>query len=118
MFTNPQTYGSTLLIATVTTNGVGAVGTGFVTFLDGATNLASVTLTNGIGSLATNLTVAGSPHAIQAVFNDPSGKYLDSSSSLSNLTITARQVTLGGSKTYDWYNDRHAGARPCPPEQR
>jgi hypothetical protein len=96
-FTNPQTYGSTVLSATVTsTNGA----SGTVTFMDGTTNLASVTLTNGMASLATNLTVAGSPHAIQAVFTDPASEY-ETSSASSNLTITAREVTLGGSKTYD-----------------
>jgi len=97
-FTNPQTYGSTVLSATVTsTNGA----SGIVTFMDGTNNLASVSLTNGMASLATNLTVAGSPHAIQAVFSDPSDEYHGSSSVVSNLTVLAREVTLGGSKSYD-----------------
>ena len=97
----PQPYGSTLLTATVTTNGVGAVGTGFVTFVATGTNLATVQLTNGFASLSTNLGAPGSPYAIQAVFNDPTGEYDSSFSGTSNVTITARTVTLAGSKTYD-----------------
>jgi autotransporter-associated beta strand protein len=97
----PQPYGSTLLTATVTTNGVGAVETGFVTFMAGGINLATVQLTNGFASLATNLGVPGSPYAIQAVFSDPTGEYYGSASGTSNVTITARAVALAGSKTYD-----------------
>jgi hypothetical protein len=69
--------------------------------MDGATILGTVPVISGTAAFPTNLTVAGSPHAIQALFNDPLAVYASSSSSVSNLTITALPLTVSGSKTYD-----------------
>jgi phosphotransferase system IIB component len=95
-FANPQTYGSTVLSAAVAPSGA----SGTVTLSADGTNLAVLQLTNGTVSLATNLLVGGSPYAIQASFFDASGVYA-SSSSVSNLTVVPRVVTLTGTKTYD-----------------
>jgi hypothetical protein len=87
--TTPQTYGSLILSATVTPSGA----SGTITFMDGAASLGAVPVINGTAAFRINLTVAGSPHAIQALFNDPLVVYASSSSSVSNLTITALATT-------------------------
>ena len=94
----PQTYGNTVLIATVSPSGA----SGNVTFTDGATTLAIVPLSGGTAILATNLAVnGGSPHPIRAQFSDPASVWDGSASGISDVVITAREVTLGGSRTYD-----------------
>ena len=94
----PQTYGSTVLSATVTPGDA----TGNVTFLDGATVLAVVPVSGGTATLATNLDVnAGAPHSIQAQFDNPAADYRSSVSGISNLVIQAKALTLAGTKTYD-----------------
>ena len=99
----PQTYGTVAFSATVSPSTAG----GTVTFKDGTTTLGSGNLSGGTAAFtpaASQLTVAGSPHSITAVY---SGDTLDtaSASSPSTLNITAQSLTAGltgtASKTYD-----------------
>ena len=100
-FAPSQTYGSVSLGATVAPSDA----TGIVTFYDGSTPVGAGTLDGTTGTAtctpaASLLSVVGSPHQITASYVGDF-VYAGSSSSVSNLTITARAVTLGGSKTYD-----------------
>jgi autotransporter-associated beta strand protein len=100
-FAPSQTYGSVSLGATVSPSDA----TGIVTFYDGSTPVGAGTLDGTTGTAtctpaASLLSVVGSPHQITASYVGDF-VYAGSSSSVSNLTITARAVTLGGSKTYD-----------------
>jgi fibronectin-binding autotransporter adhesin len=99
----PQTYGTVTFSATVSPGTAG----GTVTFKDGSTTLGSGALSGGTAAFtptASQLTVAGSPHAITAVYG---GDSLDaaSASSASTLNITAKSLTASltgtASKTYD-----------------
>ena len=65
--TTPQTYGTITFSATVSPSAA----TGTVTFKDGSTTLGTGTLSGGTATFtptASQLTVAGSPHSITAVY--------------------------------------------------
>ena len=101
-FAPSQTYGSVTLRATVSP----ANATNTVTFYEGTTALGTGTLDGTTGTavctpVASLLPVAGSPHQITASYEGDDNYAGSSSSTSSNLTITAKTVTLGGSKTYD-----------------
>ncbi len=101
-FAPSQTYGSVSLGATVSP----ADATGAVTFYDGSTPVGTGSLDGTSGAavctpVASLLPVAGSPHHISAAYEGDDNYAGSSSSASSNLTVTARAVTLGGSKTYD-----------------
>jgi autotransporter-associated beta strand protein len=90
----PQTYGTVTFSATVSPGTAG----GTVTFKDGSTTLGSGALSGGTAAFtptASQLTVAGSPHAITAVYG---GDSLDaaSASSASTLNITAKALNYTG----------------------
>ena len=98
-FAPSQTYGSVSLSAAVSPSDA----TGRVTFYDGSTLVGTGTLFTATATctpVASLLTVAGSPHHITASY-EGDDYYAGSSSSVFNLIITPRTVTLGGSKTYD-----------------
>jgi autotransporter-associated beta strand protein len=99
--TTPQVYGSVVLSASVTANDLSAV-SGNITFKDGATVLGTVPLVSGAATLSTILAVnGGASHAIQAKFSDPAVIYASSLSGISNVVITARTITVTGTKNYD-----------------
>jgi autotransporter-associated beta strand protein len=100
----PQTYGTASFGATVSPSTAG----GTVTFKDGSTTVGTGTLSGGTAvftPMANQLTVAGSPHSITAVYG---GDSLDaaSTSSASTLLMTPKALTVTGlsvpaSKLYD-----------------
>ena len=101
-FAPSQTYGSVSLAAAVSP----ADATGAVTFYDGSTPVGTGSLDGTSGTVvctpvASLLPVGGSPHHISAAYEGDDNYAGSSSTTSSNLTITARAVALGGSKTYD-----------------
>jgi len=102
--THSATYGSSVTF-TSTVTGSGTTPTGTVAFMDGATILGAGLLNgSGVATFSTNkLSVAGSPHSINAVYGGDSN-FAGSTSSPVSLTITAATVTPNitvSDKTYD-----------------
>ena len=101
MITSPQVYGSTVLSASVVASDLTPV-SGNVTFKDSGIVVGTAPVIGGTASLPTKLAVnGGTLHPIQAQFSDPAVVYASSISGVSNVVITARGITVSGSKTYD-----------------
>ena len=99
----PQVYGATVLSANVVASDLSTV-SGNVSFKDSGIVVGTAPVSGGTASLTVNLAVnGGAPHAIQALFSDPAVVYAGSSSAVSNLVITARPITVAGSKNYDGF---------------
>jgi hypothetical protein len=101
---NPSVYGQAVTF-TATVSGTGGTPTGTVTFKDGANTLGTGTL-NGSGQATfttNNLTVAGSPHSISAVYGGDSNFNGSTSSNALSQTITPASLGItasNDSKTY------------------
>jgi hypothetical protein len=86
-------YGqSVTLTATVTNSQTTASPTGTVTFKDGTTVVGTATVSNGVATLVLSSLTAGR-HPLTAVFSDPNGNFVSSTSSSVFVTVTAAKTS-------------------------
>ncbi len=92
----------TPLIFTVTVSGGGAIPTGTVNFLDGATTIGTATLVSGVASYSTNTLVIGN-HSITASYSGDSNYGIVTSPAVTVSILTASTVKLTSSTSSATY---------------
>ena len=90
---NPSAFGSAVTFTATVASGSGTP-TGTVEFKDGATSLGLATVSAGVATLTTSaLSVAGSPHAITAVYGGDASYLTVTSSAVSQVVTSAATTT-------------------------